>query len=282
MPVLLRSSPSPVPQTIDSILNSVDGECAVAARSLSPPERTVLINEHTPFHAASTMKVPVMMECYRQAHEGRLDLNDSLRVDNSFQSIVDGSRYALDPADDSHEALYHHLEAPRPIRELMRVMITDSSNLATNLLVETVGPENVTRTMQKLGADGIQVRRGVEDLKAFQQDLNNTVTAHGLLVLFEHIARGTAVSEDACAEMIEILNAQKHTDMIPARLPDAVEVAHKTGWITGVRHDAGIIFVPDGPTYVLVLLSRDLSDVPAGVDALARLSRVVYDGLEGS
>ena len=254
----------------------------MAVRALDAPRNEWLINADVGFHAASTMKVPVMVECYRQAHGGQFALDDEIRVENSFQSIVDGSRYRLDPADDSHDALYDHLGEQRPIRELIRVMIAASSNLATNLLIETVGPETVTRTMQRLGAEGIHVRRGVEDSTAFRQELNNTTTARGLLVLFEHIARGTAVSEEACSEMIEILTRQEHTEMIPARLPDEVAVAHKTGWITGVRHDAGIVFVPGGPTYVLVLLSRNLSDVPAGVETLARISRVVYDAITAS
>jgi beta-lactamase class A len=269
-------------QHIRSLLNSVDGECAVAVRSLTAPHQEVGINADVSFHAASTMKVPVMVECFRQAHENRFALDDPIRVENRFRSIVDGSGYRLDPADDSHDALYDHLGARRSIRTLMRVMITASSNLATNLLIEQVGAEDVTRTMQRLGAGGIQVRRGVEDPKAFEKDLNNTTTARGLLVLLEQIARGTVVSETACAEMIDILKAQEHTEMIPARLPNEVEVAHKTGWITGVRHDAGIVFAPDGPAYVLVLLSRHLSDVPAGVETLARISRIVYDALRSS
>ena len=273
---------SPVVQHIRPLLESIDGECAVAVRSLEASSEEVLLDADVEFHAASTMKVPVMVELYRQAANGQFSLDDSIRVENEFRSIVDESPYALDPADDSYDALYEHLGDRRSIRTLMRVMITASSNLATNLLLEMVGPEKVTRTMHRLGAEGLQVRRGVEDLKAFRKSRNNTTTAHGLLVLFEHIARGTAVSEEASAEMINILKEQEHTEMIPARLPDTVEVAHKTGWITGVRHDAGIVFVPEGPTYVLVLLSRNLSDVPAGVETLSRISRVVYDAQRGS
>jgi beta-lactamase class A len=254
----------------------------MAVRVLDAPSKEVLIDADGEFHAASTMKVSVMVECYRQAHDGRFALDDEICVENAFQSIVDGSRYCLDPADDSHDALYDCFGGRRSIRKLVHVMITASSNLATNLLIETVGPENVSRTMQRLGAEGLVVRRGVNDSKAFKQNLNNTTTTRSLLVLFEHIARGTAVNEDACAEMIEILKGQEHTEMIPARLPDGVEVAHKTGWITGVRHDAGIVFVPGGPTYVLVLLSRNLSDVSAGVETLSRVSRVVYDAVRAS
>lgn len=262
---------------IRHLFDSLNGEGAVAACVLNSPQQDLLINADAKFHAASTMKVPVMVELYRRAHEGQLDLDAPLRVENSFRSVVDGSRYALAPGDDSHPDLYDYLGERRSIRALMHAMITASSNLATNLLIEMVGAENVTRTMHRLGAESIRVRRGVEDLKAYRQGLNNTVTARALLELFAQIARGTVVSDAACSEMIGILKAQEHTDLIPAQLPEEVEVAHKTGWISGVRHDAGIVFVPNGPTYVLVLLSRNLSDVPAGVEVLARISRVVYD-----
>jgi beta-lactamase class A len=265
---------------VDAALDAVPGEVAVAFRVVGG-SRSLLVNAHEPFHAASTMKVPVMVECYRQAAEGRIALDAPIRVENAFRSVVDGSEYALDPADDSHEALYDQLGTQRPLRALMRVMITESSNLATNLLVETVGAENVTRTMKRYGAGGIVVRRGVEDLKAYRRGLHNTTTAHGLLVLFERIAQGRAVSEAAAAEMVEILGAQRHNDMIPARLPAGVTVAHKTGWITGVRHDAGIVSVPGGPTYVLVLLSRHLDDAAAGEEALARVSHVLYAAATG-
>ncbi|MFB6229982.1 MAG: serine hydrolase [Salinibacter sp.] len=262
---------------IQAVLDSVDGDFAVAVRNLDDTSETLLMNEHQMFHAASTMKTPVMIELYRQAQQGKFNLDDSIRVENEFRSIVDGSRYSLTPEDDSYEKLYDHLGERRSIRTLMREMITASSNLATNILIEKVGAENVTQTMRRYGADSIQVRRGVEDMKAYRRGLNNETSAHDLLVIFERIARGTAVSETASQEMIQILKQQEYNDMIPARLPDSVEVAHKTGWITGLHHDSGIVFVPGGPTYVLILLSQNLENEDAGVTAFARISRLVFD-----
>jgi len=262
---------------VRTVLDSVQGDFAVAFRNLDDTGETLLINEHATFHAASTMKTPVMIELYRQAHEGRFALEDSIRVKNEFQSIVDGSAYSLTPEDDSYDELYDHLGEQRPIRTLMREMITASSNLATNILIEKVGAERTTQTMRRYGADRIQVRRGVEDLKAYRQGLNNETSAHDLLVILEQIARRNAVNEEASDEMIAILKEQTYDDVIPARLPDSVEVAHKTGWITGLHHDSGIVFVPDGPTYVLVLLSQNLEDEEAGIETLARISRMIFD-----
>lgn len=253
----------------------------MAIRTLHGPAEGVLFNEHRIFHAASTMKTPVMVELYRQAREGRFNLDDPVRVKNKFRSIVDGSRYGLSSEDDSYEELYEHIGELRPIRTLMREMIAASSNLATNLLIEKVGAQSITETMRRYGADAIQVRRGVEDSKAYRQGLNNETSAYGLLVLLERIARREAVSEQASGEMIETLKKQRHNDMIPARLPDSAAVAHKTGWITGVQHDSGIVFVPNGPTYVLVLLSQNLEDEKAAIEAFARISRTIFDFLTG-
>ena len=270
---------SELEQSIRTALDTINGDFAVAFRTLNAPEETLLINEHQMFHAASTMKTPVMIELYRQAKGGRFALDDSIRVENEFQSIVDGSTYSLTPEDDSYEKLYDYIGEKRSIRTLMREMITASSNLATNILIEKVGAERTTQTMRRYGADRIHVRRGVEDMKAYRRGLNNETSAHDLMVIFERLARGEAVSEEASEEMIQILKGQEYDDMIPARLPDAVEVAHKTGWITGLHHDSGIVFVPDGPTYVFVLLSQNLEDEDAGVTAFARISRLVFDSM---
>ncbi len=266
---------------VQSILDAVPGDFAVAVRKVEDPRTTVLLNGHESFHAASMMKVPVMIELYRQAREGFFRLDDSIRVKNTFRSSVEGARFSLSPDEDSDEALYDCIGEKRPIRTLMREMIAASSNLATNLLLEIVGADAITQTMRRYGAKRIQVRRGVEDMRAYRRGSNNETSAHDLLVLFERIARGRAVSENASQEMVALLKKQEHTDMIPARLPEAVEVAHKTGWIPGVRHDAGIVYVPGGPTYVLVFLAKGLGAGRAGKDACARVSRRVFDSLVG-
>ncbi|HLR31683.1 MAG TPA: serine hydrolase, partial [Fodinibius sp.] len=95
--------------------------------------------------------------------------------------------------------------------------------------------------------------------------------------IYERIGEGRAVSEEASEAMINVLKQQHFNEMIPAGLPEEVEVAHKTGWITGVQHDAGLIILPDGRKYVLVLLSKDISDRERVVETFAGISRVVYE-----
>jgi beta-lactamase class A len=186
------------------------------------------------FHAASTMKVPVMIELFHQVKEGKFRVDDPLPVRNEFHSIVDGSVYKLDPKDDSETELYLAEGQTRTFSQLCELMITTSSNLATNILIEKLGVENIRSTVDALGAEGMNVLRGVEDGKAFEKGLNNTTTAEGLAVLLTAIAGGKAVDADASRQMVEILFRQHFNDGIPAGLPPGMKVAHKTGEIRTV------------------------------------------------
>jgi beta-lactamase class A len=230
------------------------------------------------FHAASTMKVPVMIELFRQQKEGMLDLSDSLPIHNEFHSIVDGSVYKLDPAEDSEAELYKAEGQTRTINQLCDLMITVSSNLATNLIIQKLGVTNIRSTVDSFGATGVQVRRGVEDQKAFDKSLNNTTTARGLQILLTTIAQGKAVSPDASRQMIEILERQKFNEGIPAGLPEGTRVAHKTGEITKIHHDAAIVFAPR--PFVLVILVRGMADKKDSAALMAYITRRLYAAVQ--
>lgn len=262
---------------VDSIFKSFEGDFAVAFKMLEENGKSFFINEKMIFHAASTMKTPVMIEVFKQSEQNKFSLNDSILVKNEFKSIVDSSPYSLDISDDSGEELYSFIGKKRTIRELVYDMITVSSNLATNILIELVGAENVTRTMRSVGANDIKVLRGVEDGKAFQLGMNNVVTAYDLLLIYESLLENKFTSESLTDQMIGILLQQKHKSRIPAKLPKEVKVAHKTGSIIGVGHDSGIIFLPDGRKYVLVLLSKNVKDEKAVIEAQSDASRIIYE-----
>lgn len=247
-------------------------EVAVAMRTVDG-RTELLLAPDLEFHAASTMKVPVMIELWRQAPAGTLSLDDELVVVNEFTSVFDGSAYSLSAGDDSDSEIYTMVGTRRTLRDLCEAMITVSSNLATNVLVDHLGVERIRATVRDLGAEGMNVRRGVEDTKAFQAGLNNTTTARGLLVLFEALARGTAVSAEASREMIDVLARQRFNNAIPAGLPPGTRVAHKTGSITRIHHDAGVVFGPR--PYVLVVLVRGLADHTASAALIADLTRLV-------
>lgn len=264
-------------RNIQSQMDSIEGKVAVTFYSLSEPKDSLLINVDEKFHAASTMKVPVMIELFKQASEGKINLNDSIVLKNEFKSIVDDSLYSMDINDDSDDITYKQMGTKVALKDLMHSMITRSSNLATNVLIELVDAKKTTATMRDLGAKNIDVLRGVEDQKAYDQGLNNSTTARDLMIIMKAIATNTAGTPKDCEAMLAILKDQKHNDMMPVYLPKEVIVAHKTGSITGVHHDAGIVYLPDGRAYVLVLLSKNLKDFDKGTDQLAKISKTIYD-----
>ncbi len=239
---------------------------------------TLFRNEEEIFHAASTMKVPVMMALFQAVDAGELRLTEPLAVRNRFQSIVDGSPFSLDPKEDGDPDLYQAEGGSRPLEELIRRMIVRSSNLATNLLIERIGASRASDMMRGLGAYRIQVLRGVEDEKAFAAGLNNKVTARDLEIALTAIAGGDAFSPASREKMIGILKAQEFNEKIPAYLPKGTVVAHKTGDITGIHHDAAIVYPPGGAPYVLVVLTRGYADETQANQVIAEISRVVWQG----
>jgi beta-lactamase class A len=239
------------------------------------------------FHAASTMKVPVMIQLFRDRDAGLLKLDDSITVTNTFRSIVDSSPYQLDLSDDSDSTLYKRIGQRVSIRQLIELMETVSSNLATNLLIALVDAKRANATAHALGADSILVLRGVEDGKAYRAGLNNTTTARDLGVLLAAIANSTAASPASCREMLEILSRQQFNEGIPAGLPAGTKVYHKTGWIEQVvYHDAALVAPTGGAggarsRYVLVVLT---AGIPKNDDAYALvrdLSRLVFESRSG-
>ena len=255
---------------VDGLIRASGADVAVAYRTLDGGDE-LLIQPDVAFHAASTMKVPVMIELFRQAAAGALALDDEVAVVNEFHSIVDGSPYSLDVGDDSDTEVYKRVGRRMSYRALCEAMITVSSNLAANLLIEHLGPANIQKTTDTLGAGGMHVVRGVEDGKAFQKGLNNTTTARALMTLMEKIAKGEAVDRASSDRMIAILKRQTFNDRIPQGLPPGTPVAHKTGEITKIQHDAAIVYT-DRP-FVLVVLVRGLQDAKQGSALIAAITR---------
>ena len=230
------------------------------------------------FHAASTMKIPVMIELFHQAKQEKLKLDDTLAIENEFHSIVDGSVYKLSPEDDSELQLYKAEGQTRTLQKLCELMITESSNLAANLLIEKLGVENIRATVHALSAEGMNLLRGLEDAKAYEKGLNNTTTARGLGILLQSIYQGTAVDSESSQQMIAILEHQKFNEGIPAGLPRGIAVAHKTGEITKIHHDAAIVFAKR--PYVLVILVRGLADKKDSAALMADISRDLYEAMQ--
>ncbi len=267
----------PLSTEIRALIEQSGAEVAVAFQTLDGRDG-LLIEPEESFHAASTMKIPVMIELFRQERAGLLQLDELLPITNQFSSIIDGSPYTLSPEDDSDAEIYQAAGQSRTLRELCERMITISSNLATNLLIVRLGVDNIQNTVDQLGAGGMQVRRCLEDGKAYREGVSNTTTAEALLQLLERIGHLRAVDEPASREMIEILKRQQFDEAIPAGLPAGVAVAHKTGQITSIHHDAGIVFARR--PYVLVILVRGLEDDQQSARLMSDISRTIYQFVE--
>ena len=274
-------APAPTPErpafaarraAAEKIIAESGAEVSVAYRSLDGSEEWWHEADRV-FHAASTMKVPVMVELFRQESIRQLRLSDEIPVRNEFKSVVDGSAYAMDFGDDSDDTVYKNVGKPMTLEALNFQMITVSSNFATNLLIDRLGVKNIRATVASLGARGLEVRRGVEDQKAFDLGIINETTARGLFVVLNAIARGQAVSKNSSERMVEVLAAQKFNDGIPRGLPAGTKVAHKTGTITRVHHDAGVVY-GEYPC-VLVVLTRGLEKEADSDVLIARLTRAL-------
>jgi beta-lactamase class A len=230
------------------------------------------------FHAASTMKIPVMIQLFRDRDAGLLSLGDSITISNTFRSIVDSSPYQLDVTDDSDSSLYKRLGQRASLRELIELMETVSSNLATNLLIATVDAKRANATAHALGADSILVLRGVEDGKAYRAGLSNTTTARDLGMLLAAISNGTAASAASCREMLAILGRQQFNEGIPAGLPPGTRIYHKTGWIGQVvYHDAALVEDAGHRRYVLVVLTGGIQKDEDSYALVRDISRLVFD-----
>ena len=235
------------------------------------------------FHAASTIKVPVLLGVFDAIEKGRLTEFSRIHIRNRCLSVVDGSAYRIDSTRDTTPEVHAAIGKTMQVRELARYMIVTSSNLATNLLVDIVGIEEIQHTLHTLGLDtGIEFVRGVEDTPAWERDLNNRVTAQGLLEALRMIAEERAISEDGSRHMLDILHGQEFKRGIPAGLPDEARVAHKTGEISTVAHDAGIVYLPDREPYVVVILTEWDAARSGRHDAIARISRAVYEQMTQS
>ena len=233
------------------------------------------------FHAASTIKVAVLLAVFRAVDEGRLRLDDSLHVRNRFISAADGFPFRLDSDSDALPELYQAIGRTVNISTLAEGMIAASSNLATNLLLDLVGVEYARNVLRDAQVSGVQLRRGVEDHAAHQRGIDNQVTADGLLTLLCAV-RGNFLSTESREHAIRILLAQRFKSMIPAGLPAHATVAHKTGEISTACHDMGIVYLPERQPYIAVILTEFDSEQNGRRETVAAISEVIHCSLTGT
>ena len=230
------------------------------------------------FHAASTIKVAVLLAVFRGADENRFRLDDSLHVRNRFFSAADGSLFRVTQDRDATPELYGAIGRTAKISALAQAMICGSSNLATNLLLDFVGVEYARTVLRQADVNGVELRRGVEDHDAHERGINNEATADGLLSLLSAI-RGDFLTSQSKRKVIRILVEQRFNSMIPAGLPPHAIVAHKTGEISTACHDVGIVYLPEREPYLAAILTEFDSDTEGRREMVAAISEAIYRSL---
>ncbi|MHB1193803.1 MAG: serine hydrolase [Longimicrobiales bacterium] len=271
------ADPAVLAAVVDSVVTASGAEVGVYYRSLAPGGDSLALHADLRMHAASTMKVPVMMRLFLDEAEGLRSLADSVAITRTFRSIVDGSDFELPMDSDSDTTYYGRVGERVPMRDLVDRMITWSSNLATNIVIQEAGAERVTAMLREMRADSMEVLRGVEDTKAFEAGLSNTTTARDLGVVMAQVAQGERFSPEQRSEMLAILERQHFRENIPAGLPGGTRVANKTGSITGHTHDAAVVFPTDAPPYVLAVLVRGIEEQERAAALAAHISRRVWE-----
>lgn len=233
------------------------------------------------FHAASTIKIAILIGVYGAIHRGDLLPQSRVHVRNRFLSAYDGSPYRVAVDRDANSEVHREIGRTLRVSELAEHMITSSSNLATNLLLDLVGLDVLQRTLDGFGIHGVDLRRGVEDELAFQHGISNRVTANGLVAMLRLIGEGRAFSSDLSAHMLEVLLGQQFRSGIPAGLPPEARVAHKTGDISTIAHDAGLIYLPDRKPYALAVLTEWEPSTQGRAATIAAASYLAYAALIG-
>lgn len=237
------------------------------------------------FHAASTIKIAVLAALFDVVAAGRFTLDARLHVRNRFASAADGEPFRVDASRDADTEVYASIGRTMRLSDLASHMIVTSSNLATNLLLDLIGVDAARRTLEKCGVTGVDLRRGVEDERAFAAGITNRVTADGLMQLMRAIHDGHGFSTEASHAMLELLHAQQFAGAIGPGLPEPIRavarVAHKTGDISTVSHDVGFVFLPGRPPYIVCILAQG-GDAASRVSALTSASRAVFDAVSAA
>jgi beta-lactamase class A len=283
-PVKGATEPVPRDRALLSEIERIEKESGakLVAVALRDFETGLELHYHSDrwFHAASTIKVPILLGVFAAIDRGDLLPHSRVHVRNRFLSVVENVPFRVESGRDANSAVHNAIGKMMRVDELAYHMITTSSNLATNLLLGVIGPESVNHILTQLKLHkGIELKRGVEDELAFDKGINNRVTADGLLRILVMLAEGKAFSPALSRRMMDILHGQEFNQGIPARLPKGARVAHKTGEISTVAHDAGVIYLPKRKPYVLVVLTEWDPAVSGRSRTIAAISHTIYESL---
>lgn len=296
-----RATPSLLPEALEDVARRLKGVIGIGVKS-AWDGREIYHNPDRPFPTASVFKIPVLFELLLQAEEGRIGLDERVAVSEDLKSPGSGVLKEL----TSSPAL--------SMSDLAMLMIIISDNSATDILVERLGRDSINGRLQSWGLEVTRVpmtcRQMLFDLagrpdgpftptarvevekilrtrerkfagRAYADAGNNVTTPREMIALLDMLVTPGRLSSGVRQQALGYLRRQQIRDRLPLHLPPDAEIAHKTGSIAGVRNDAGILFVPDGPVLVCAF-TRDLAEDAAGTTAVAEVGRLVFEAFAES
>lgn len=260
-PKKVETSPE-VEKLVKEASKSFPGKAGIVFYDISENE-IIGYNIKEEFEAASLIKIPILIEYFRQVKAGKLKPQQTVKIKNSMKAGGSGSIKNLPEGSGISFA------------KLAELMITKSDNTATDILINQLGMKNVNDTAAELGCGATFLNRTIWDFAAIDRGFGNTTTPEDMMILLKAVYEGKAVDVLSSAAMIEILKKQENRKMIPAYLPKETEVAHKTGELNGILHDCGIIY-NGRSSYVLCLMGKNIKNNDQARKFWALLSLEIY------
>ncbi|MFH1339209.1 MAG: serine hydrolase [Candidatus Omnitrophota bacterium] len=249
---------------IEKECGGFNGEATIVIKNLNKGWQ-ILINQHELFPSASLVKVPIMAACFYAANDGKIRLEDTLRLKASH--VVGG----LGPLKNMP------VGAEFTVRKLIELMISESDNTATNVLIDYLGFDYLNSSFEKLGLKDTNISRKIMDLRSRDRGIENFTSASDLTYLFEEIYNERLINKAYSQMCLEFLRKQKINDRIPAKLPGYVAAAHKTGLERGICHDAGIVFTPQGNFLICVLVKHPDKTAALPKKFIAQIAFLTYE-----
>lgn len=248
---------------LDALVRAPGGEIGFAFTVLESGE-TIARNADTVFPQASLIKLPVLLELYRQEQEGGLDLSERIKVREEMKVGGEGVLQFFRPGDSSLS-----------LRDVAALMMTISDNTAANILIGRVGMESVNRRMAAWGVPGIRLQRRMMDLEARKRGVENLAAPRDMMRLLAALHRGELLDAERTRAALALMEKIQGSPL-SRRLPAGARAPHKDGNLEGIRTGAGLLLL-DGRAVAWALMARGLPDEAAGEEALARILRAAYD-----
>ena len=248
---------------INDFIKSQNGNIAVVIKDLSN-NKEVKINENMLFRSASTIKLAIMSELLSKVNEGSIKLDDEIELTEALKTGGDGILKELN---------YGHKFS---LEEIMTLMIIVSDNMATNILIDILGIENINKTIENLGLKDTRLQRKMMDSQAAKAGRENYITAKDLAHILELIYKGKNINETYSKIMLDVLKRQQVRCRLDLYLPEEVIIAHKTGDLDNLEHDGGIIYLPN-KVYIICVLTDKTKSNKDGREIIGKISKMVYD-----